>query len=161
MNKLFIPFLFIVSLLVTSCSNDDEPKSVNADGIAGEWYLTNIRGWEYDEDAPKGKYEFNETFNYNSQGIPVGNNIYDAHKVLFTLSEEDIDKGIVYLRLTSYEWNHYADRWQPEDSGVVKFDGKQFIDGTMKVTVTKLTEDTMVTYQKDSDGETYITYTRL
>lgn len=34
-------------------------------------------------------------------------------------------------------------------------------DGTMKVTISKLTETTMTTYQKDEDGETYITYTRL
>lgn len=31
----------------------------------------------------------------------------------------------------------------------------------MKATIKKLTDTNMTTYQKDQDGETYITYTKL
>lgn len=161
MNKLIIPLLFIACILMTACSKDDEPKYIDAADIEGEWYLTNIKGWEYDKDSPNGKYEFNETFNYNWQGTPIGDNYDDAQKIQVSEDSCDLDAGIHYLTVKNYYWNYYNQEWTLNETGYIKFIGNQLINGTMKVSIIKITDSTMTTYQKDDDGETYITYTRL
>ncbi len=161
MNKFLFPILLIACLFVTACSDDDEPKHVDPERLSGEWYITNIRGWEYDDDAHKHKSEFNETFNFNGQGIPVGDNIIDAQKGNFSVNRFDSESGSYYIEITSYYWSMSHQEWMFNQSGEVKLKDNQLIDGTMKVSITKLTDTTMTTYQKNEDGETFITYTRL
>lgn len=145
---------------MTACSKDDAPKHVNPERIVGEWYITNVSGWEYRDDAHNSKSEFNETFNFNGQGIPV-DNIADAQKVRFTEASVDTQLGIYYLEITGYYWDLSYRDWVVNQQGTVKLQGNQLVDGTMKVSITKLTDTTMTTYRKDRDGETFITYTRL
>lgn len=153
--------MLVMLLALPSCSDDDEPKDINPETIYGEWYLTNIRGWEYDVDASNGKYEFNETFNYNGKGTPVGDNLEDAQKIIVSVAGLDTESGIHYLSVADYYWDLFNREWVYDEKVDVRLQGNQLIDGTMKVTITKLTDTTMTTYQKDEDGETYITYTRL
>ncbi len=148
-------------MFVTVCSHDDEPKHVDPERLSGEWYITNIRGWEYVDDDHKHKSEFNETFNFNGLGTPVGDNIIDAQKGNFSISRFDSENGIYYIEITSYYWSMSHQEWMFNQSGEVKLKDNQLIDGTMKVSITKLTDTTMTTYQKNEDGETFITYTRL
>lgn len=153
--------MLVMLLALPSCSDEDEPEYINPETIYGEWYMTNIKGWEYDEDVSNGKYEFNETFNFNGAGTPVGDNIENAQKIIISNAGVDSESGIRYLSVTNYYWSLSNRKWIDDEEGVVKFQGDQLIDGTMKVTISKLTDTTMTTYQKDEDGETYITYTRL
>ena len=51
--------------------------------------------------------------------------------------------------------------YDADETGTVTLQGNQLIYGTMRVTITKLSSTEMTTYQKDEDGETYVTYTRL
>lgn len=161
--KIITNLLFMLVMLVSlqGCSDNDEPKDINSDSISGEWYITGIKGWEYDNDAPNGKYEFEETFNFNSQGIPVGSNTIDAQKVIFTENSYDSETGVYYYSVTSYYWSISSRNWVRGETGNVKLQGNQLIDGTMRATITKMAETSMTIYQKDSDGEYYITYTRL
>ena len=150
--KKLIDYLLVVVMLfaLQSCSNDDEPKHVDPEHLLGEWYLTNIRGWEYVDDAHN-KSEFNETFNFNGKGIPVGDNAIDAHKIYISIA------GPGYMNITDYYWSVYNKEWKFNQSGEVKLKDNELIDGTLKVTITKLSDTKMTTYQKDDDGETYIT----
>lgn len=160
--KKITDYLLIVVMLfaLQSCSNEDEPKHIDPELISGVWYMTNIRGWEYD-DAHKNKSEFNETYNFNGQGVPVGSNAIDAQKVKITLAGFNSEAGHYYLSVDSYYWSPSGQRWVFDESGEIRLKGNQLIDGTMKATIIKLTDSSMTTYQKDEDGETYITYTRL
>lgn len=161
MKKITDYLLVIVMLFaLQSCSNNDEPKHVDPVRLSGEWYLTNIRGWQYD-DAHKHKSEFNKTFNFNGQGVPVGNNRIDASKVKFSVNSFDSERDLYYIDITTYYWNLYGEEWTFNESGEVKLKGNQLINGTMKASITKLTDTTLTTYQKNDDGETYITYTKL
>lgn len=160
MKKLFFPFMLLACVLITACGDDDDLKYINPDRLSGVWYLTNIRGWEYDDDAHHNKSHFNETYNYNGQGIPV-DNILDAQKVDITVTTYDEQLGIYFLNIYSYYWSTYNREWAVNQRGSIKLQGNQLIDGTMKATITKLTDTTLTTYQKDDEGETYITYTRL
>lgn len=153
--------MLVMLLALPSCSDEDEPEYINPEIIYGEWYITNIKGWEYDEDVPNCMYKFNETFNFNGAGIPVGDNIENAQKIIISYAGVDSESGIRYLSVTNYYWSLSNKKWIDDEEGVVKFQGDQLIDGTMKVTISKLTDTTMTTYQKTEDGETYITYTRL
>ena len=85
--KKIIDYLLVVVMLfaLQSCSNDDEPKHVDPENLTGEWYLTNIRGWEYVDDAHNKKSEFNETFNFNGKGIPVSDNAINAQKIYMSI----------------------------------------------------------------------------
>ncbi|MDE6578882.1 MAG: hypothetical protein K2J82_10625 [Muribaculaceae bacterium] len=160
--KKIIDYLLVVVIFcaLQSCSKD-EPKHIDPERLSGEWFLTNIRGWEYDNDAHDKKYEFNETFNFNGQGIPVGSNTIDAQKVRFSVDSFDSESGSAQLTITSFYWSLYDQEWKFDDSGTITLKGDQLIDGTMKATIIKLTEANMTIYQKDEDGETYITYTKL
>ena len=159
MKKQVTIFMFIACLVMTACSNDDEPQNIEASDVCGLWYLTNIRGWEYDENSKDGKSHFNETFDFNGKGDPVGNNKEDAQKLLIKESSSST------LYVTNYYWgfNEYARDWEwfADETGTVILQGNQLIDGTMRVTITKLSSTEMTTYQKDEDGETYVTYTKL
>lgn len=161
--KKITDYLLLLGLLfvLQSCSKDDEPKNITAEMLSGEWYVTNIRGWEYDSDASNGKSEFNETFNYNNQGKPVGDNAAYSQKLLFTEKEYNQDTGIYVITVTNYVWAPYSKEWVYYDFGTVQLKGNQLVDGTLKVSITKITDTTMTTYQKDEDGETYVTYIRL
>lgn len=161
--KKIIDYLLVVVMLfaLQGCSNDDEPKHVDPARLSGEWYITNIRGWEYVDDAHNNKSEFNEIFNFNGQGIPVGDNAIDAQKVNFTVGRFDSENGSYHIDIDTYYWSAYGKEWKFDQSGEVMLKDNQFIDGTMKATITKLTDTDMTTYQKDQDGETYITYTKL
>lgn len=161
MKRITDYLLMLVMLLALPSCSDDEPAYINPETIYGEWYVTNIKGWEYDEDASNGKYEFNETFNFNGAGTPVGDNIENAQKIIISYSGINLDSDVQYLSITNYYWSLSNREWIHVERGEVKLQGNQLIDGTMKVTISKLTETTMTTYQKDEDGETYITYTRL
>lgn len=156
-------YLFIALLLfaLPACSKDDEPKHIDSEAISGFWYLTNIRGWERDSDSPKGKYEFNETFNYNGQGVPVGNDIDDAGRIFIRVKSVDIEANTSYLDVTSYYWNPYSDEWREREKGAIKLIGNELVDGTMRTTIIKINSTIMQTHQKDGNGETFITYTRL
>lgn len=151
--------MLVMSLAFPGCSDNDEPNNIDLQSLYGTWYMTNIRGWENDEDAKDGKSEFNETFNYNGQGLPVGDNKEDAEKIVIA------EAGSPYLDVTPHYWgfNEYSRDWEwmPDETGSVKLQGNKLIDGTLEVTITKLTGTTLTTYQKDEDGETYITYVRL
>ena len=155
--KIRIDYLLLVVMLfaLQSCSNDDEPKHVDPEYLSGEWYLTNIRGWEYDDDAHNKKSEFNETFIFDGKGIPVSDNAIDAHKINISIAGAD------YMNITDYYWDVYDKEWKYNETGEVKLKDNQLIDGTMKVTITRLSDTNMTTYQKDEDGETYIIYTKL
>ena len=155
--KKIVDYLLVVVMLfaLQSCSNDDEPKHVDPEHLSGEWYLTNIRGWEYDDDAHNKKSEFNETFIFDGKGIPVSDNAIDAHKINISIAGAD------YMNITDYYWDVYDKEWKFNEAGEVKLKDNQLIDGTMKVTITRLSDTSMTTYQKDEDGETYITYTKL
>lgn len=61
-NFISLLLLPLFTFLVTGCS-DDEPQNIEASDICGTWYLTNIRGWEYDEDSKDGKSHFNVSIN--------------------------------------------------------------------------------------------------
>lgn len=161
--KKIIDYLLVVVMIfaLQGCSKDDEPKHVDPERLAGEWYLTNIRGWEYKNDAHDKKSEFYETFNFNGQGVPVGSNMIDAQKVRLSVNWFDSESGCSKLTVTSFNWSLSDQDWRFNGSGNVTLKGDQLIDGTMKATITKLTETNMTTYQKDEDGETYITYTKL
>lgn len=161
--KKITDYLLVVVMLfaLPSCSDDDEPKHVDPERITGEWYLTNIRGWEYNDDAHKHKTEFNKTYNFDGRGIPVGSNMIDAQKVKLSVASFDSEASFYHLTITSFYWNLSGQDWKFNKSGYVKLQGNQIINGTMKVSITKLTDTTMITYQKDEDGETYITYTKL
>ena len=65
------------------------------------------------------------------------------------------------MNITYYYWSVYNKEWKFNQSGEVKLKDNELIDGTLKVTITKLSDTNMTTYQKDEDGETYITYTKL
>lgn len=151
--------MLVMCVAFAGCSDDDEPKNIDPQSLSGTWYITNIRGWEYDKEAKNGKSEFNETFNYNGQGLPVSDNKEDAEKIVIA------EAGSPYLNVTPHYWgyNEYSRDWEwmSNDTGSVKLQGNKLIDGTMEVTITKLADTTMTTYQKDEDGETYITYVRL
>lgn len=162
MNKITDYLLVVVMLFaLQSCSNGDEPKHVDADHISGEWYITNIRGWEYVDDAHTKKSEFNKIFDFNGQGIPVSTNAIDARKVNISVSQFDSESGSYYIDIKSYYWSISGQEWKFNQFGEVKLKDNQFIDGTMKATITKLTDTNMTTYQKNQDGETYITFTKL
>lgn len=160
--KKITDFLLVVVMLfaLQSCSNDDEPNQIDPAHILGEWYMTNIRGWEYDSKN-QNKSEFNETFNFNGQGIPVGGNIIDAQKIRISQDSFDSETDTYFLTITSFYWDIYTQDWVFNESGTVKLKGNQLIDGTLKVSITELTDDSMNTYQKDEDGETYVTYNKL
>lgn len=165
MNKLQnLLWISLVAILLAACS-DNEPSHIDPQIISGTWYMTNIRGWEYDEDAKGGKSEFNETFNFNGQGIPVGDNNDDAQKITFSFTSNNTENGSSILDVTSYYWGFNENirdwEWKSGETGSVTLQGNKLIDGTMEVTITKLTDRIMTTYQKDEDGETYVTYTRL
>ena len=156
MKKVADYLLVIVMLLVLqACSNDDEPKYIDPVRITGEWYITNVRGWEYVDDAHNKKSKFNETYNFIVKCIPVSYNAIDALKINISIA------GAGNMNITSYYWDVYDKEWKFNESGEVKLKDNQLIDGTMKVTIIKLSDINMTTYQKDEDGETYITYTRL
>ena len=70
-------------------------------------------------------------------------------------------KILKYEEITSFYWDVYDKEWKFNETGEVELKDNQLIDGTMKVTITKLSDTNMTTYQKDEDGETYITYTKL
>lgn len=154
-SLLLLPLLAFVAM---GCS-DDEPQDIEASDISGTWYLTNIRGWEYDEDSKDGKSNFNESFNFNSVGIPVGVNKEEAQKISFS------DVSNTTLSVTNFYWGFNESirdwEWFADETGTVTLQGNQLIYGTMRVTITKLSSTEMTTYQKDEDGETYVTYTRL
>ncbi|MDE7397705.1 MAG: hypothetical protein K2M98_08270 [Muribaculum sp.] len=161
--KKIADYLLVVVMLfaLQSCSNDDEPKHVDPYRISGEWYITNIRGWQYDDDAHKHKSEFNKTYNFNGQGIPVGDNMIDALKVKFSVNRFDSENDFYYIGVSTYYWSLYGTEWKFNESGEVRLQGNQLINGTLKASITKLTDTTMTTYQKDDDGEPHITYTKL
>lgn len=149
----------VMVFALQSCSNDDELTHVDPELITGEWYLTNIKGWEYD-DAHKQKYEFNETFNFNRQGIPVGDNMIDAQKAKFTVISSG-SEDFYNIGITTYYWSLSSAEWKFNDYGEIILQGNRFINGTMEASITKLSDTTMTTYQKDEDGETFITFTKL
>lgn len=157
-NFISLLLLPLFTFLVTGCS-DDEPQNIEASDICGTWYLTNIRGWEYDEDSKDGKSHFNETFNFNGKGVPVGDNKEDAQKILFTEVKNTT------LSVTNFYWGFNENvrdwEWFANETVDITLQGNQLIDGTMRVTITKLSSTEMTTYQKDEDGETYVTYTKL
>ena len=161
--KKITDYLLVVVMLfaLQAYSDDDEPKHVDPARISGNWYITNIRGWEYVGDAQDEKYEFDETFDFNGQGIPVGDNIIDAQKVDIEVGSFDSGTESYNIEIISYYWSASSREWKFNQSGEVRLKGNQFIDGTMKATIKKLTDTNMTTYQKDQDGETYITYTKL
>lgn len=161
--KKITDYLLVVVMLfaLQGCSDDDEPKHVDPARISGDWYITNIRGWEYTDDAHNKKSEFNETFNFNGQGIPVGDNAIDAHKVNIECGSFDSDNDFYNIGISSYYWSISIQDWKFNQYGEVRLKGNKLIDGTMEATITKLTDTDMTTYQKDQDGETYITYTKL
>lgn len=158
-----------MSFALPSCSDDDEPNHIDPQSISGEWYVTNVRGWEYDEDAKGGKSEFNETFNFNGQGLPVGANKEDAQKINISYNGAHLENGSYYrykIKVTNYFWGFNENtrywEWRSDETSTIILQDNKLIDGTMEATITKLTDKTMVTYQKDEDGEeTYVTYTRL
>lgn len=161
--------LLVVFLALPSCSDDDEPNHIDPQSISGTWYVTNVRGWEYDDDAQNGKSEFNETFNFNGQGLPVGNNKEDAQKITISYTGKNSDNGNFYryyIDVTNYYWGFNENirdwEWKSDETETITLQDNKLIDGTMEATITSLTDKTMTTYQKDADGEeTYITYTRL
>lgn len=168
MNKITKLLLMMVVLFaLPSCSDDDEPNHIDPQSICGTWYINNVRGWEYDDDAKGGKAEFNETFNFNSQGLPVGKNKEEAQKVIISYNGGDTENGSFYryyIDVTNYYWGFTYSRdreWMEDETASIILQDNKLIDGTMEVTITRLTDKTMTTYQKDGDGETYITYTRL
>lgn len=121
--------------------------------------MTNINGWEYDEANHKSV--FNYTFNFNAQGVPVGDNEMEPGKIIIASAGSDYDSDTSHLHIGSYYWSYVSQEWKLNDSGTITLKGNEMINGTMKVKVTKLTDTTMTTYQKDEYGETYITYIRL
>lgn len=157
-NLVLLLLLPLLAFVATGCC-DDEPQKIEASDICGTWYLTNIRGWEYDEHSKDGKSNFNESFNFDSAGNPVGANKEEAQK----LRIDEVSNST--LGVTNFYWgfNEYVRDWEwfADETGTVTLQGNQLIDGTMRVTITKLSSTEMITYQKDEDGETYVTYTRL
>ena len=162
MKKITDYMLVVVMLFaLQGCSNDDEPKHIDPTHLSGEWYITNIRGWEYVDDAHTKKSEFNETFDFNGQGIPVSDNAIEAQKAYFEVGSFNQESGSYNINIISYYWSASVKEWKFNQSGEVRLKDNELIDGTMKATITKLTDTNMTTYQIDEDGETYITYTRL
>ena len=155
-------YLLVVVMLfaLQGCSKDDEPKHFDPERISGEWYITNVRGWEYVDDEHTKKSEFNETFDFNGKGVPVGENAINAQKGYFRVGWFDSESGSYYIEITSYYWIVSDKYWRIKQSGEVRLKDNQLIDGTMKVTITKLTDTNMTTYQKNQYGETYITYSK-
>ena len=151
--------MLVMVFALTSCS--DDPDYINPESIEGEWYMTRISGWEYDNESPTGKYEFKEKFEFNSQGTPVGNNREYAQKIRITYDSGDLFEGVHYYSVESYYWSLSYRRWLLDEKSYVRLEGNQLIDGTMRVTITEVTGTTMSTLQSDEDGETYVTYTRL
>lgn len=151
-------FGFVAAMCLTACS-DDEPQNIGVSDICGTWYITNIRGWEYDENSKDGKSHFSESFNFNSEGTPIGSNREEAQKVLFT------EGSNTSLSLTNFYWGFNESiriwEWFAGETGTVILQENQLINGTMRVAITKLSSTEMTTFQKNEDGETYITYTKL
>ncbi|MFA4054073.1 MAG: hypothetical protein K1V73_07220, partial [Duncaniella muris] len=83
------------------------------------------------------------------------------HATNLTLFSKFMHRAFGLTQIISYYWSASSREWKFNQSGEVRLKGNQFIDGTMKATIKKLTDTNMTTYQKDQDGETYITYTKL
>lgn len=91
----------------------------------------------------------------------MGDNAIDAQKAIIRVVSFNQESGFYNIQILSYYWSLSSQEWQFHQSGEVKLKGNELIDGTMKASITKLTDTDMTTYQKDQDGETYITYTKL
>lgn len=148
--------LFVMIAALPGCSDDDGLKNIKPDDLCGTWYLTNIRGWEYDDDG--GKLNFNESFDFDSQGRPVG----DKDEAVKIDISQIHDR---YLGIIDYYYGFNESirdwEWMAHETGRVTLEGKELVNGTMRTTITKLTDREMTTYQKDEDGETYITYSKI
>lgn len=160
-----ILFMAVMLFALQGCKDNDEPtptdKYVDPEAVAGLWFATNIRGWEYDEDAPKGKREFSMSFRYNDNEDPVGANAEDAVVIYLVKSEHKEGPSEYFYVYSSYSWNWYYRQWEPEEGGfLVKLKGDKLDIAGDVSTITEINETTMTLYQKDSDGEYWVTFTR-
>lgn len=68
--KKITDYLLVVVMLfaLQACSDDDEPKHVDPARISGNWYITNIRGWEYVGDGDNDGHRMSDEEYYKRYG---------------------------------------------------------------------------------------------
>lgn len=150
-----------------SCSDKDELESVTVDPdkVAGTWCLINLRGWQYDEDNPTEKEEYNFSLNYSIEedGTPVGHDADFAQALVFTRNfRTDEEPNTFYFTFGLLAWNSIYENWDVEEMGVLtKLKGDKLYIDSEPSTILELNESIMVLYEKNSEGESYATFKKI
>ena len=135
----------LLSVNLTSCSEDGDDPVKNIKELEGEWILLNqVYTWDTAEDG-KGKEEWNYDFDTPEEG---------SEKLIITATDEE---GIYDADYYFYREND--DDWHYDWGMTVRLDGKKLIDIDYEediTEITSLTSDKLVlteNYNEDGDSE--------
>ena len=139
----------LLSVNLTSCSNDDEP-STNPEELIGEWYLIQDREWGIEDGE-----EYDETATYDINNPKGG----DEKMVIEKTSNEN------EFSASYYSYNSYSNEWNPVAQEKIRIEGNKYTEiyeigdeiyetdeYTWKIQNNKLL---LYMQDKDEDGEYY------
>lgn len=153
--------LCTLTLVTTSCGDDDDDFGVASSRLAGEWVLIHAKGWT-EANGYMNRYDVSMAYDGLGNPVPAQSDSYDFQMLTIKPTRLGSD-GTQYYNGITYEWSFDLGAWHRTDENALYIQGDRLYQPGIGeyLTIRKLTSTEMVLYYSSDIAEETQTFRKL